>query len=241
MYKNKVHYLRKMAAWLLPFSCILCKKESFLARDLCHDCEQVLPLLKKHCLQCAYPLDETLPDTVCESCVKIPSPFDAIHILYLYKAPIKQLILELKFKYILLHAQLLGDLLAQKIKEKWYVEKPLPDIIIPIPLHSIRLKERGFNQALEIARPIAKSINRPIAYHLAQRIKATSAQATLNLTQRQQNIQQAFVVQPNVLNQHVAVIDDVMTTGETIREFCKAIRQAGARQVDVWCVARAVQ
>lgn len=175
----------------------------------------------------------------CEACETLEPPYDTISALYLYQAPIMQLILELKFKHVLANARLLGELLAQKIKTDWYANQPLPDMILPIPLHFSRLKERGFNQAIEIARPIAKAIKRPLAYHFAQRIKPTSAQATLNLAERRQNIKQAFIIRENISNLHIAVIDDVITTGETIREFCKTLRQSNPRRIDVWCCARA--
>ncbi|MBV8802513.1 MAG: ComF family protein [Gammaproteobacteria bacterium] len=237
MYKNKLHYLRKMETLLLPYTCILCKKMPIPVRDLCSECEQCLPTLNKSCARCAYPISESI---YCESCETIEPPYDSIHTLYLYKAPIMQFILELKFKHVLVNARLLGELMAQKIKNVWYADKALPDIILPIPLHFSRMKERGFNQAVEIARPIAKVIQRPLVYDIAQRIKATSAQATLNLAERRQNMQQAFIIRKNISHLHIAVIDDVITTGETIREFCKMLKQSGAAKIDVWCCARAM-
>ena len=238
MYKTNLHYLKKMEAWLLPFTCILCKNKSHSLRDLCTECEERLPFLKKSCLRCAYPVAKSI---YCEACVTTEPPYHFIGALYLYQAPIMQLILELKFNNALANARLLGELLAQKIKNVWYSNQPLPDVILPIPLHSSRLKERGFNQAIEIARPVAKVINRSLACHTAYRIKATLAQATLNLTERRQNMKQAFSIDKNISNLHIAVIDDVMTTGETIREFCKTLKQSGARKIDVWCCARAIK
>jgi ComF family protein len=230
------HYLKKIESWLLPYTCLLCKRSTNSMRDLCNDCEESLPLLNHACLHCAYPM---LKNRNCNQCSKQSPSFDTIHALYLYEMPIKQLIHELKFKCVLVNARLLGELLAKQIQKNWYAQKPLPNCIIPIPLHPNRLKERGFNQALEIARPIAKAIKRPIKHKNIQRIKPTFAQATLNLVERHQNVQDAFRVDLDLTHQHIAVIDDVMTTGETVMAFCKTLKQAGAHKIDVWCCARA--
>ena len=148
------------------------------------------------------------------------------------------MILKLKFNHALLHAHILGHLLAKKIRVEWYINKPLPNRIIPVPLHPIRLKERGFNQAVEIARPIAKHLKLPLNYHIGQRMKHTTAQAVLPARQRQKNMKNAFVVTHDLSNQHIAIIDDVITTGRTIREFASALKSAGAQRIDVWCCAR---
>jgi ComF family protein len=237
--RNLFHYLKKMEAWLLPYTCILCKNLTNHSRDLCEPCHQRLPILTNPCLRCAHPLMETTKDNYCQACQLHARPMDTTYALFLYQAPITQLILELKFKHMLINARILGELMAYQIKHQWYAQKPLPDIIMPIPLHVSRLKERGFNQALEIARPIAKYIQRPLNYQAAQRIKSTAAQATLNAIERQQNIQNAFVLTESLNHQHIAVVDDVITTGETIMEFCHTLKQNGVRKIDVWSCARA--
>jgi ComF family protein len=236
-----INYLKKMTAWLLPYTCLLCRSTTDTERDLCIDCQHSLPLLKNGCLACARPLPSTSHATHCQLCVQHPPPFDVTHALFLYEQPITQLILELKFKQSLANARILGELLAQQIRQHWYAQKTLPDVIIPIPLHAARIKQRGFNQAHEIARPIATAIQRPIKYHGVHRVKSTRAQATLNVIDREKNIQDAFAINLDLSQQHIAVIDDVITTGETIKEFCKMLRQAGAQKIDVWCCARAQQ
>ena len=92
---------------------------------------------------------------ICGACLKNPPPFDLTHALFPYQPPIMQLIIALKFQHQLSYAQALGEWLTQAIQQGWYRHQPLPDLIIPVPLHPRRLRERGFNQALEIARPIA--------------------------------------------------------------------------------------
>ncbi len=231
----KINYLKKIYSWLLPFTCVLCGKISFRHQDLCEDCYNELPILTQACPRCATPLLKT---QLCGQCLIQPPTFDVTHALFLYQPPITSLILKLKFNHALIHARIFGELLAKKIRDDWYLHKPLPDIIIPIPLHVKRLQERGFNQALEIAKPIAKELKLPINNTASQRIKHTAAQATLSARERRQNIKNAFVINYDMANQHVAVIDDVITTGHTVMEFCNALKHKGARAIDVWCCAR---
>jgi len=175
---------------------------------------------------------------LCGSCLTKTPPFDIIHAAYLYEAPFSKFILELKFGKKLINARLLGELLAEKIVYEWYINKPLPQALIPIPLHPSRLKERGFNQALEIARPIAHQLQLPLLHSHCLRIKATLPQATLTKEQRKINIKNAFSIRRPIPYQHIAVIDDVITTGDTITAFCHLLKKAGIQQIDVWCSAR---
>lgn len=146
----------------------------------------------------------------------------------------------MKFQHALTNARLLGELLAEKIQQDWYREKSLPDVIIPIPLHKKRLRERGFNQALEIARFTAKKLHLPIDASSSLRTKPTLAQTTLSAKERQKNLRGAFLIKENFRYQKVAVIDDVITTGHTMMAFCQALKNQGAAQIDVWCCARAI-
>ncbi len=237
MPQKKIDYLKKILTWLLPYTCVLCHHTSNRYQDLCADCYKTLPWLQQHCLRCAIPLFTT--DQICGHCLQKTPPFDATHALFLYQPPITQLILELKFKQSLINAQILGELLTTQIQQNWYQTTPLPDVIVPVPLHPERLKERGYNQALEIARPISKLLKIPINTTTSQRIKATTPQTILSANERRQNIKNAFTVTRDLAHQHVAVIDDVITTGCTISEFCKTLKQSEVRTIDVWCCARA--
>lgn len=232
------HYLKKLSNWLLPYSCILCSNNSGRYQDLCEQCLQTLPVPTTCCQKCALPLFATQSTDLCGECLKHPPAYDRIHALYLYQMPLPKLILELKFNHALVIANVLGELMADKIENTWYKNKPLPDLIIPIPLHRKRLKERGFNQALEIARPIAKAIQRPLNLTGCQRIKPTEPQATLPAEKRKMNIKEAFVIKHDFKGLRVAILDDVLTTGNTINEFCKTLKQQGVATMDVWCCAR---
>jgi len=175
----------------------------------------------------------------CGTCLRSPPPFHRVHALYHYESPLVPLLLQLKFHQKLNHAPLFGALLVEQVKNQWYCNKPLPTLLIPVPLHVDRLKERGFNQALEIARPIAAHLQLPLSVNRVQRIKPTVAQTTLAPQERMTNMRNAFKVTKTLKHRHIAIIDDVMTTGNTIISLCKTLKKAGATTIDVWCVARA--
>lgn len=157
--------------------------------------------------------------------------------LFSYEPPITKLILQLKFNHALVNARVLGELMADKIRHEWYLSKALPQLIVPVPLHSNRLKERGYNQSVEIARPITKALQIPIDL-TPRRIKITQAQATLSPHKRKLNVKNAFEARRRYDGLHIAVLDDVITTGHTIEEFCRTLKKAGAERIDVWCCGR---
>lgn len=221
---------------LLPTVCILCGCLTGHIQNICAHCFKELPSLTYGCIRCAQFLYSH--DLLCGSCLKNPPPFDLTYALFPYQPPIIQLIIALKFRGQLTIAQTMGELLAHKIHSTWYATKKLPDLLIPVPLHPKRLRERGFNQALEIARPIAKSLNIPIDIHSVRRVKHTRAQSGLPANKREHNIANAFTADANYKDLTIAVIDDVITTSHTIRELCKILKQNQAKSIHIWCCAR---
>lgn len=131
----------------------------------------------------------------------------------------------------------MGTLLAEKISFQYQTEK-LPDVIIPVPLHRSRQYERGFNQAIESARPISKRLNIPIEYKRCKRLVNTAAQSKLPANQRANNVKNAFVAHQDLAYKHIALLDDVMTTGHTLIEMSRALYYVGVKRIDVWCCAR---
>jgi len=234
------NYLKKMTHWLLPHACVLCGGYSTRQQDLCKSCLDELPILESACSRCAKPFLAGEQLLLCDICINETPLFDCTHALYFYQFPITRLIMDLKFGDALANARILGELLADKIQTEWYREKILPEALIPLPLHPNRIKQRGFNQALEISRPIVKRLKLPLLYNNCLRIKHTSAQATLPAMERQQNVKNAFTIAKNIPYKHIAVLDDVITTGHTMMEFCRVLKQAGVKQIDVWCCARPV-
>lgn len=213
-----------------PNICICCAQRSDHSYDLCSDCEQSLPWLDLTCQQCGVALKSN--ELICGQCLQQPPYFDRTLALFHYQAPISHWITQLKFKRQLIYARLLGQLMAKALK------LPLPDLLIPVPLHPKRLKQRGFNQALEIAKSLSKQTQIPIARFNCRRRKHTQAQTELNWQQRQTNLKNAFSIKKPLTANAVAIVDDVMTTGATVNALAKQLKQQGVEHVQVLVPAR---
>lgn len=205
--------------------------------DICLGCQVNLPTQKEACYRCALPLHGIKDNmALCGGCLNNPPSYDHTVSVFRYDRPVDHLIHDLKFNRKLAVARLLGELMAQQLKKQ--VQTP-PQIIIPVPLHPARLRERGYNQATELARPIAHALNIPIDYQHCQRQRATAAQSDLPASERLRNVKGVFSVVRKLPVHHVAILDDVMTTGATIAELATTLRKAGAERIDVWVCARA--
>lgn len=221
-----------------PAVCVLCGNKANGNLDICENCTATLPALEQSCKQCATPLPiQNNKTLVCGKCLSDPPPFNRTIALFHYQYPVNRLLTALKFQGKLVYAQLLGQLMTRHLQTYYPDVKNLPACIIPMPLHRKRLKERGFNQALELARPIANYFNLALDLNHCQRIKATQPQMLTPAKLRHKNIKNAFYAQP-VAVKHVAVIDDIITTGHTMIEICKTLRKAGVEKIDVWACAR---
>lgn len=222
---------------LFPPSCIFCDKkaESFL--DLCNACRKGLLSLDTQCTCCAQPLEiQSTKQQICGRCQKIPRAFNKVYAPYLHQGEVRYLINQLKFEKSYKNSRILGLLLSDfLITEK----AALPDIIVPVPLHTQRYRQRGYNQTLEIAKVISNELCIPIEYKNCLRAQNTPHQISLSLKQRHKNIKGAFTVKRPITAKHIAILDDVMTTGATANELAKTLKAAGAKQVDVWICARA--
>jgi ComF family protein len=228
---------RHVEHWLFPAACVLCGKPGANGRELCADCLGDLPYNNVACAQCASPLSvQAVAGSLCGRCQQTPPSYDRAFSAFHYTHPVAQLIHRLKFNAKLNMARLLGELMADHLHSKIQTR---PELIIPVPLHRSRLRGRGFNQALEIARPVAGKLGIPIDYQSCVRARATVDQLGLTAKQRRANVKDAFSVVRPVQARHVAVMDDVMTTGHTLEEVAKVLRTAGVEQIDVWVVARA--
>ncbi len=195
-----------------------------------------MPWITGSCQRCGENIN-TSTNLVCGACQLRPPPFTHCHVLWNYAIPINFFITQLKFHQQLVMARMMGHYLAELLHTH-YLTHRLPEAIIPIPLHRKRLQERGFNQALEIAKPIAKKLNLRLLRHAAFRIKATQPQSGLNKKQRKENIQQAFNISKNFNAKHVLVVDDVITTSNTMTEFCNTLLNAKVARIEVACAAK---
>ncbi len=220
---------------LFPPRCLCCGGPGDLPLDLCDACADALPRAPAACPVCALPLPAAALGLSCGRCRR-PPPFAATRAAYLYAPPLDRLVLGLKFGGRLVHARLLGELLAAHLLREGV---PLPELLLPVPLHPRRLRSRGFNQALELARPVAHRLGVPLHAHGCRRLRDTAAQSGLEAAARRRNVRGAFAVTVPVGGRRVALVDDVVTTGATVRELARVLVAAGAERVEVWCVARA--
>jgi ComF family protein len=187
---------------------------------------------------------------LCGNCLRQPRAFDATIAVCDYAAPADQLILALKFGGQLalapVFAQMLRDTILRQenaVADNSDLPANLPDILTAVPLSPQRLQQRGFNQALEIAKPLARMVGIPLQHDLVLRQRETLPQSlALDLEQRRRNLRQAFAVPPaamtKICGRHIGVIDDVMTTGETLHALAKTLRRHGARRITNFVFAR---
>jgi ComF family protein len=173
---------------------------------------------------------------VCGACQRRTPAFDDVSALLHYRPPADYLVQRFKFAGELALAPLLAGLLATKIAAR---SSDLPDQLIPVPLHPSRLRERGFNQATELARVLGRRLGVRVNHRVCQRTRRTEPQSTLPVKQRRGNLRNAFRVNGRLATGHVAIVDDVMTSGHTSGELARVLKQAGARRVEVWVIARA--
>ena len=228
---------------LLPAQCALCGIGC--PQALCSPCRaqylgQGRGQLRPRCRQCANPLADIEVALLCGRCVRQRPAYDATVTAFDYAAPVDQLLLQLKFGARLALAPLLAELLHVSIQQQQTWEAP--QLLCPVPLGPARLAERGFNQALEIARPLARLLDVPLQPRLALRVRETRAQSGVAPQERQTNLAHAFAIAPDYAallpGCHVGIVDDVMSSGHTVNALAAACKHAGAVKVSILVVAR---
>ena len=218
---------------LLPSHCLLCGARGQGALSLCDACEAEMPRNDVCCARCALPLET--PAQLCGRCIKHAPPWDEAWAPFRYEWPLAQL--ESRFKFG-------GDLAAGRTLALLWCASPrtvaLPEVVVPVPLHRSRLRLRGYNQVLELAGTLARHFGVRLRREALLRDRATDAQTELSAVQRRRNVRGAFSAQfGDEIPQHVAVLDDVCTTGATLAECARALKRAGVARVDAWALARA--
>lgn len=251
--------------------CIICGAHTTnTARfPLCSACAIILtPYNKSCCPKCGLPFRaEQASNTPCSECLSSPPLWQNFFFHNLYDGPLREVLLRLKFHNGLEFAPLIGTLLKERV-DTAYTQKalspkphtppnnphsiqpglsdtevsPLPDVLIPVPLHTTRLTKRGFNQSVEILRPLASHWKVPLLANGVVRKLATAPQMSLRVKERKNNLRGAFAVLqkniPLIYGKHILLGDDIMTTGATLRQICHVLLQSGAARVDVVVVAR---
>ncbi len=224
---------------LAGHSCVLCglrAKSLTSSKAICQVCLAAIQLNGNGCYQCGISFKSTDGQQKCGECLKHPKPYHRLIASCHYDFPVNQAISRFKFNQQL-H---LGKAFAQELSQRIftaYQDDELPQLLIPIPLHHKRLAERGFNQSLLIGKTISRKISIPIAANKLIRVKNTPHQIGLKATKRKQNLRNAFAVKSQ-LPKHIALIDDVVTTGSTITEATKQCIKHGAERIDIWCLAK---
>ena len=229
-------WLNHIRRQIFPTHCRLCRAPGLPDLELCADCRDELPWLVRGCLTCARPLPDGSNTTLCSDCQNSKSELDSCIALFAYQAPVDQWIQGLKFNNDLATARMLGELMAAKMP---ICPTPEPISLVPVPLHRKRLVQRGFNQSVEIARPL-----RRLGYKLdltsCIRRTHTIPQSELPARRRRSNLRGVFEARKQVKCRTVIIIDDVLTTGATLNELARTLRGAGAEKIHAWVISRTI-
>ena len=230
------NWIKNVQNLLFPGFCLVCNRKAAGERDLCNRCSAQLPRNHNPCRCCALPLPEkSEPGSLCGKCQNHQPAFDRVIAPYLYEGEIRRLHRAFKFHRKLAAGRLLAELLCDVILASGTVR---PELMIPVPLHPSRLRQRGFNQATELARIASQRLDIPVDQFCIRRVKATAPQSGLSRRERIGNIRNAFAMKQRLDAEHVAIIDDVMTTGMTLEQVARVLRLHGAMRIDAWVVAR---
>lgn len=224
-------WLRAASQVVLAPRCLLCGERGANSRDLCANCAKGLPWNNSACLRCAIPLPSP---GICGSCLPSPPPVTETHAAFVYGFPLDRLVPRFKFHHDLAAGRLMAELMAEGLAS---VDRP--EALAPIPLHAARLRQRGYDQAVELSKALARALDIPLLTGALTRVRDTSPQSELDASSRRRNLKKAFVaLDPASLPRHIALVDDVMTTGATLHAAAKTLRKAGVARVDAWVCAR---
>ncbi|MEH6617903.1 MAG: ComF family protein [Porticoccus sp.] len=230
--------IQRGSYYLFPGRCVLCGALSKRPLDLCEGCDAELPFNQPACQCCALPMtamgSATINIGTCGQCISNPPDFTRCIAPLRYEFPINKLINGFKHHGQFSRGAVLAELLLRELASQ---ERP-PELILPVPLHWRRQFTRGFNQALWLSHYLGRRLTIPVDTRLLYRQKYTPAQQGLPRQQRLKNLKGAFCLNNDVEGKHIALVDDVVTTGSTISELSRLLRKAGAIHVETWCLAR---
>lgn len=219
---------------LVPGRCIACQATVSGPRDICQPCEQSLFSPEPHCFHCG--LFQPNSSDFCGHCLHEGYYFDRCIALAPYQAPMDRLIGEYKYQRQLAVGRTLGDLLAARLKQA-YAGDTFPDRLMPVPLHWFRQWRRQFNQAELIARQLSRQLGVPVDSKQLYR-QGSQRQLGLSRQQRLRNSRAIYQLRQQANEQHIALVDDVVTTAATANAIARLLKEAGASRVDVWALAR---
>ncbi len=230
--------LARFARLALPQRCALCVADAGAAL-LCTACTAQLPRVTAACPTCALPAAD---GGTCGACLAHPPPWSRAIAAFAYAFPADRLLIEFKYGGRLALADWAGTSLAAAVRTSLAARQPdaQPDRVVALPLSPVRQRERGFNQAREIAARVATAVALPLSAPLV-RTGGAVPQAALAWKERATNVRGAFAVEGDVRGARIALVDDVLTTGATLAEATRTLRRAGAADVECWVVARTLR
>lgn len=222
---------------MIKSQCLICQCNADSATGICSFCAADLPWLGHCCTICALPLPQTAP-ALCGPCGRRPSPLTKTICAFRYQGTIAPLLTRFKFHHQLDVGHALSQAFEQRLND--IPIAAMPQAIIPVPLHRIRLQERGFNQAFELVRAFARKRHIPILANACIRHRYTPDQVGLTALQRRRNLRGAFALGAQKLPAHIAIVDDVITTGATALNLARVLKRAGVQNIELWVLARAL-
>ena len=227
---------RQIAAFvnylLAPGLCLACGCELANAESLCDCCSERLGRVPNPCDYCGQPNPVT--GRICPACLQNPPRWQRMIAPLRYPGLTRDYLQQLKY----FEAVHLAKTLCRQCLEPFRQSRPRPEVLLPVPLHHARLLERGYNQADEIAKIWSRELAIPVDRKTLTRTRATSSQSGLSARQREHNVRRAFAYQPKNEYRHVAIVDDIVTTGSTVAEITGTLHRAGVDYVEVWALAR---
>ncbi len=226
-------FITKASDELLDRPCILCRQSCLGPTDICDPCQADLPWHQSGCLRCGLPLPNTTTD--CGHCLSQKCYFDHCLCAFNYQFPINKLILAFKNNEKLVYGKVLAHLFADRLKH----HPSLPDKLIPVPIHWLTRRLRGFNQSKLISTDLGQKLAIPVINHACKRTRQTQQQKLLNSVDRRKNVRHAFHVNARLDNLHIGLVDDVVTSMATTNSLSRELKKAGAAKITVLCLARA--
>lgn len=218
---------------LAPGVCLACGCDPGNADSLCASCRERIARIHNPCRHCAQP--NPIEGLICAACRLNPPPWQKMIAPLQYRGITREYLLRLKNSEAIYLAQCLCQQALPYLRQS----RPRPQALLPVPLHRARLLERGHNQAREIARIWSRELDIPVDHRSLARVRATPPQSGLGASRRIENLRQAFEYRPCRGYRHVAVVDDIVTTGSTVSEITRLLHRDGVEHVEIWALARA--
>ncbi|PXF32025.1 hypothetical protein WH50_06770 [Pokkaliibacter plantistimulans] len=233
--KNNKVYFRSFFNQLF-YPCVLCRSHPRPPTGLlCTGCQQDMPFNQPACLGCSLPLEAQSATGLCGQCLKQAPLYNRVWSPWRYETPLPYLISRWKYQADFSAGRLLASLMLGAWQEAGL--QP-PEVLLPVPMHRQRLQQRGFNHSLWLAQYLSRHLQIKVDTHYLQRTQATATQQGLSARARRRNLRSAFALRGNPGYRHVAVIDDVMTTGATANAIAALLRSQQITRLQLWCLAR---